>query len=138
MSQQQNASAQSTTSQNANEEFSQTLNSAQSSTYNRDYFIGTMIVINHRITGDKHEWFASLGNKRLTEFHDSEESLHNALHSLPFYFTLCSAIAEDVFDFKLKKELQEFRQYATDNINQLSEHKIYHEKLSTLDNNINE
>lgn len=133
MSQQQNASAQSTTSQNANEEFSQTLNSAQSSTYNRDYFPGTMIVINHRITGDKHEWFASLGNKRLTEFHDSQESLDNTLHSLPFYFTLCTAIAEDMFNYQMRQAFTTNYQQSQENLANFTNHQ-----LESLDNNINQ
>lgn len=102
---------------NAEKDFSQTLNNASSSTYERKEYGTTSIIINHRTTDDKNEftlkneWFASLGSKRLTEIYNTEEELKEAMTTLDFFFLLACAIASDVYDFKFKQNIKKFDEH---------------------------
>lgn len=45
-------------------------------------------------------WFAALGMKRLTDYHDTRESLIEETGSWTFAVTLVTAVASDIYDTK--------------------------------------
>lgn len=72
------------------------------------------------------EWFLLFGNARITPSFKTQEELmkYTEEYQWQVFITLMSTIADKIFTIKHEEHISEYRKIATENIFELSKHKI--------------